>query len=178
MSDQQVLYEAKLDRTGTWLAWGASMAMVLFLSFGLAASFLADSFSKIFPIVWSAICIGIFSWQIRRMLRLRRSPGVYRISIDDYGLYVQCDAPSFAPSFSVIAPDISCLVHKTIKDFDSGDEHEYFIETKSGARYKIEDLLLVKPPMRVSELFEEIIDRFSWVEILEEVESRPASARR
>ena len=170
MSDQQVLYEAKLARTGTWLAWGASVAMVLFLSFGLVPSFLADSFDEIsgivFVIVWSAICIGIFSWQIRRMLRLRRNPGVYRISIDDYGLYVQCDAPSFAPSFSVIGPDISCPVHKTIKDFDRGDEHEYFVETKSGGRYQIEELLLVKLPMRVLDLFEKIMDRFSWVEIL------------
>ena len=152
--------------------------MFVFVSFGLVLTFLAGPLQGSFPLIWSAACVGIFSWQIRRMLRVRSSPGVYRISIDDYGLYVQCDAPAFAPTFSVIAPDISCLVHKTIKDFDGGNEHQYFIETKSGQRFQIEELLLVNPPIKVLVLFEKIIIHFPWLEILEEVEEASAGARK
>ena len=101
--------------------------------------------------------------------KLIKNPGVYRISIDDYGLYVHSDDPASAPSFSVIAPDLYRLVRKTIKRYESCDDYEYCVETKSGTRHRIEQLF-ADYDLDVMKIFERITDRFPWVEIHEEVQ--------
>ncbi len=105
---------------------------------------------------------------VARTMKLRRNPGFYRISIDDYGLYVHSDEPSLGPSFSIIAPDICCLVRTTTKHGDTDDTHEYYVETKSGKRHEIGQLF-ADYDLDGMELFDKITDRFPWAEILEEV---------
>jgi hypothetical protein len=112
-----------------------------------------------------AVAIGL---QTGRVVKLRKHPGFYRVSIDDYGLYVHSDDPASAPSFSVIASDLRRLVRKTIKLYES-DEHEYYVETKSGKRHRIEQLF-ADYDLDVMKLFERITDRFPWVHVQEEVQ--------
>jgi len=93
---------------------------------------------------------------------------MYQISIDNYGLYVHSDAPKLAPSFFVVATDISRLIRKTIRDSEGCEEHEYYVETKSGRRHRIQDLLMCWPHLRVMDLFDQITDYFPTLEIAEE----------
>jgi len=96
---------------------------------------------------------------------------VYQIAIDNFGLYVHSDAPEFAPSFSVIATDLSRLVRKTYKDSDGDDNrHEYYVETKSGRRYQIKENLMFQPRLKVMHLFDQVTDCFPTVPIVEEVQ--------
>ena len=95
---------------------------------------------------------------------------MYQISIDNYGLYVHSDAPDFAPSFSVVATDIAHLIRKTIKHYEGADEYEYYVETKSGCRYRIQDLLMCQPRLEVMDLFDQITDYFPRLEIAEEIQ--------
>src|SRR5580765_5857579 len=141
MSDEQVLYEAKLDKEGRRLSFAGLVLLLLWVGAGAVLCFVFDSFpSNIFPLVLFALGAGIFATQTVRCFRLRHNPGVYRISIDDYGLYVHSDDPSCAPSFAVIAPDVHRLLRKTIKGHEGGDDHEYYVETKSGTRHRIAQL--------------------------------------
>lgn len=110
-----------------------------------------------------------FGRQKVRVMKLRKNPGFYRVSIDDYGLYVHSDDPAFAPSFSVIAPDLHRLVRKTIKQHECSDEHEYYIETKLGKRHRIEQLF-ADYDLDAMKVFERITDRFPWVDLQEEVQ--------
>ena len=169
MSERQVIYEAKLTKTGTMLTWGGLLAMALLGGIGWIFYFVVGSSGLSFSVVWTIVWVVVILFAMRKVVPLRNNQGVHRISIDDYGLYVHSDVPALAPSFLVIALDIARMVHTTIKSHEGGDEHEYFVETKSGKRYRIEELLLVKPQMRAMELFEKIANRFHWVEIAEEV---------
>jgi hypothetical protein len=172
VNERRILYETSLAKTGATLTRGAVVVMLLFVGFGLLLVFGTGTFpSGASALVWVGICVVAFSFAIRRFLRLRRNPGIYQISIDSYGLYVHCDAPDFAPAFSVVATDISYLVRKTIKQFESSDEYEYYVETKSGRRYRIEEGLLCRPPFKVMDLFDEITNYFPRVEIKEESQS-------
>ena len=69
----------------------------------------------------------------------------------------------------MIAPDIYRLVRKTIRQYDSSDEYEYYVETKSGARHRIEQLF-ADYDLNVMHMFEKIMERFRWVEIHEEIQ--------
>ena len=169
MSDQQVLYEAKLAKEGRKLTLAGLVLLALCVGAGAVLCFVFDTFpSNIGPLVLFALGTAYFATQILRGLRLRHNPGVYRISIDDYGLYVHSDDSSCGPSFAVIAPDVHRLVRKTIKGHDGSDDHEYYVETKSGPRHRIAQLF-ADYDVDVMELFDKIMDRFPWAEILEEV---------
>jgi hypothetical protein len=73
------------------------------------------------------------------------------------------------PSFSVIAPDLYRLVRKTIKRYESSDDYEYYVETKSGKRHRIAPLF-ADYDLDVMKMFERITDRFPWVHVQEEVQ--------
>ena len=146
------------------------MALIFWIGIGLVLCFAFDSFpSNIGALVIIGIGAVSIALLIARVFRLRSNAGEYRISIDDYGLYVHSDDPSSVPSFSVIAPDVCCLVRKTIKRYESSDDHEYYIETKSGTRHRIEQLF-ADYDLDVMKIFERITDRFPWVHIHEEVQ--------
>jgi hypothetical protein len=170
MNPQQVLYQAKLAKEGKTLTWGGLTVLLLWIGTGLVLCFAFDSFpSNIGELVILGIgAVGI-ALLTARVFRLRSNPGEYRISMDDRGLYVHSDDPSSAPSFSVIAPDLCRLVRKTIKCYESSDEHEYYVETKSGTRHRIEQLF-ADYDLDVMKMFERITDRFPWVQIHEEVQ--------
>src|SRR5579872_5283027 len=111
MKDKKVLYEADLAKVGrrlSWLGWGGVL-VCLVAGVGLTWHFgaIEGSFSAFFAFIFSLVA--------RRGFCLLRHPGVYQISIDDYGLYVQSDDPESAPSFSIPATDICRLVRKTIQ---------------------------------------------------------------
>jgi len=129
------------------------------------------------PFPYSAIWLiwvggGVFALvrQIRKYLPLRRNSGVYQIAIDSYGLYVQSDAPDFAPSFSVIATDLSRLIRKNFRDSDGDNHYEYYVETKSGRRYQIKEHLMFRPRLKVMDIFDQVTDYFSTVSIVDEVQ--------
>ena len=170
MSVPQVLYEAKLAKAGRKLTCAGLVVLVLWTAVGAVLCFVFTSFpDRLLPLgIFALGAVGL-SVQTLRVMRLRKNAGSYRISIDNYGLYVHSDDPSSAPSFSVIAPDVCHLVRKTIKQHDSADDYEYYVETKSGTRYQIEQLF-ADYDLDVMRLFETITERFPWVQILEEVQ--------
>ena len=141
------------------LGWRSGCALLLFLIVPREPSANGDF----------ALGAVIFALQTFRVMKLRKNPGVYRVSIDDYGLYVHSDDPACAPSFSVIAPDLYRLIKKTIKYYDAGDEYEYYVETKSGKRHRIEKLF-TDYDLDVMRMFERIMDRFPWAQVQEEVQ--------
>jgi hypothetical protein len=51
---------------------------------------------------------------------------------------------------------------------DSTDNYEYYVETKSGRRHRIEQLF-ADHDLDVMGMLERIAERFPWVEMLEEV---------
>jgi hypothetical protein len=172
VNERRILFETSLRKTGAALVRGAILVMLLFMGFGLFLAYHAVSFSfSVLALVWVAVCACIFGWQIRRLLAVRRNAGVYQISIDNYGLYVHSDAPDFAPSFSVPATDIARLIRKTIKHSESSDDHEYYVETKSGRRYQIQDLFMCRPRLEVMDLFDGITNYFPTLEIAEETQN-------
>jgi hypothetical protein len=170
MNSQQVLYQAKLAKEGRKLTWAGLAALVFWVGIGLVLCFAFDSFPSN---TGALVVIGIGAVGIAlltaRVFRLRRNPGDYRISMDDYGLYVHSDDPSSAPPFSVIAPELCRLVRKTIKRYESCDDYEYYVETKSGTRHRIEQLF-ADYDLDVMKMFARITDRFPWVEVHEEVQ--------
>jgi len=169
MSDHLVLYEAKLAKEGHKLTCAGLVVLVLWVGAGSVLCFVFTTFpSRLLPLGIFALGAVGFAMQTLRAVRLGRNPGFYRISIDDHGLYVHSDDPFSAPSFSVIAQEVYHLVRKTIKRYESSDDHEYYIETKSGIRHKIEQLF-ADYDLDVMKMFEKIIERFPWVRILEEV---------
>ena len=171
MNDQQVLYEARLAKDGRKLTCAGLVVLGLWVGCGVLLCFRFDSFpSNILALAVLALGAVGLAAQTVRFFRLCQNPGVYRISIDDYGLYVHSDDPSSAPSFSVVGPDIDRLVRTIIKrgDSDSPDDHEYYVETMSGKRHRIEQLF-ADYGLDVMKLFGEIQDRFPRVEIVEEV---------
>src|SRR5207237_2502471 len=100
-----------------------------------------DSFpGNLLPVAIFAMGAVGFALQIARVMKLRRNPGSYTVSIDDYGSYVHSDDPASAPPFSVIAPDMYRLVRKRIRRYESCDDYEYYVETKSGKRNRIKQL--------------------------------------
>ena len=172
MSVPQVLYEAELAKAGRKLTCGGMAALALWTGVGVVLCFKFTPFpgSLILLLFFALGAVGL-SIQALRLMRLCRNAGYYRISMDDYGLYVQSDDPSLAPSFSVIAPDVCRLVRKAIKQYDSTDNYEYYVETKSGTRHRIEQLF-ADYDLDVMGMFERIAERFPWVEIVEEVVPR------
>jgi hypothetical protein len=170
MNSQQVLYETKLSQVGRKLSRAALVVLVLLVGAGAVLCLVCTSFSDRLPLmlVLALWAVGL-TLQTVRLMKLRKNTGFYRVSIDDYGLYVHSDDPASAPSFSVIAPDMNRLVRKTIKGHESSDEHEYYVETKSGKRHRIEQLF-ADYDLDVMKLFERITDRFPWVEVHEEIQ--------
>ena len=170
MNPIQVLYQAKLAKEGRKLTWAGLAALAIWVGIGLVICFDSNSLlSNRGALVVIGIAVVGTALLTARVFRLRRNPGDYRISIDDYGLYVHSDDPASVPSFSVIAPDLYRLVRKTVKYYDGGDEHEYYIETKSGKRHQVEKLF-TDYDLEAMKMFRKITDRFPWVEIHEEVQ--------
>ena len=168
MSNPQVFYEAKLSREGRKLTLAGSIALVLWLGGGAVLCFRFSSFPEnLSPMAIFAVGALCLALPLFRVNRLRSNPGFYRISIDDYGLYVHSDDPGSAPPFNIIAPDVHRLVRKTISHSETTDV-EYYVETKSGTRHRIEQLFS-DYDLDVMKMFEKIIDRFPWVQVLEEV---------
>jgi len=169
MIGQQILYEAKLAKVGKGLSWAGPVVLAFWVIGGLVLCFRFDSFpSNLGALVIIGLGGALFARATGRGFRWRKNPGIYRISIDDDGLHVHSDDPAAVPSFTIVANDIYRLVRKTISWGDSGDEHEFYIETKSGARHRIEQLF-ADYDLDVMKMFEEITARFPWVQILEEV---------
>src|SRR5512133_568676 len=101
MNSQQVLYEAKLSQEGCKLSRGGTAVLVLWLAVGAVLCFAFTSFpERLLPMAIFALGAAGLALQIVRVAKLRRNPGVYRVSIDDYGLYIVSDDPASAPSFS------------------------------------------------------------------------------
>jgi len=170
MNPQQVLYEAKLSREGRKLTRAVLLVLMLWVGLGAVLCFRLESFPE--NILLMALFIfgtAGFALQAVRVMKLRKNPGFYKVSIDDYGLYVHSDDPASAPSFSVSAPDLDCLVRKTIKRYDSTDDYEYYVETKSGKRHRIEQMF-ADYDLDVMKMFERITDRFPWVHLQEELQ--------
>jgi len=170
MKSQQVLYEARLSRAGRKLTCGGLVVLVLWVGAGVVLCFRFSSFpGSLFPMAIFVLGAVGFARQLVRVMKLRRNPGFYRVSIDDYGLYVHSDDPASAPSFSVIAPDMQHLVRRTIKRYEATDDYEYYVETRSGTRHQIEQLF-ADYDLDVMKVFERITDRFPWVQVHEEVQ--------
>ena len=170
MNSAQVLYEAKLSREGRKLSRAGFLVLVVWVGAGAVLCFVFSSFpGSLLPMAVFALGAAGFALKTARVMKLRKNPGVYRISIDDYGLYVHSDDPASAPSFSVMAPDIYRLVRKTIRWYEGADEYEYYVETKSGARHRIEQIF-ADYDLNVMKLFDRITERFHWVQIREEVQ--------
>lgn len=170
MKERRILFETSLAETSSSLVWRNLAVLMVFAGCVIFMDWVTGSFPRgtLWLAVVGLIVIGRFWRQLRKFFLLWRNSGVYQISIDDYGLYVHSDAPDFASSFSIPATDISRLVRRTIKDSDGGDEHEYYVETKSGRRYRIQDTLLGPSKLEVMDLFDRITDVFTTVEIGEE----------
>jgi len=172
VDEREVLYEAKLAVEGKKLAWAGVAVLALWFAAGAFLCFRSSDFPEnIILFILLFLGGGIAScWfgrhMVRQVFRLRLNPGLYRISIDDYGLYVHSDDPNSTGSFSVPATNLKYLVKRTIKNADSEDQ-EYFVETKSGERHEIEPLF-TNYNLNAMEVFAEIVERFHWVEIVEE----------
>lgn len=165
----EILFEMKLTKAGAWLTPGILIASALFIVPGIILVSVSPFPESLILLPWVGVCIWIFGAQLWMILPLRKNPGVYRISLDHYGFYVHSDAPAIQDSFSVVATDLQCLVHTTIAG--ESDDHYYYVETKSGKRYQLVGLILQPPNPTPMELFDKIIKRFRWVEIVEEVQS-------
>ena len=170
MTDQQVVYEVKLAKVGTKVTPVALISLVLWLGAGWVLCFLFTAPSdRLLPLCLFGLGAVALAFVSLRMVLLRRNAGYYRISADDHGLYVHSDDPLSRASFSIKAPDLCCLVRKTIPDCDcsSSDSHEYFVETKSGARHEIDPFFAEYDP-NPGRIFGRIRERFPWVQIREE----------
>lgn len=171
MSNQQVIYEAKLAKVGTKGAPVALVVLVLWLGAGYVLCFLFTAPSdRLLPLCLFGLGAVALAFVGLRMILLRRNAGYYRISIDDHGLYVQSDDPLSPASFSVKTPDLCCLVRKTFPDSErSSDDyfHQYFVETKSGTRHEI-DPFFAEYDSNPGRIFGRIRERFPWVQIREE----------
>ncbi|HEY4417773.1 MAG TPA: hypothetical protein VGO57_18925 [Verrucomicrobiae bacterium] len=164
MNEPQILYETDLAEVGHQLSWaGISLVMAC-----LVGGVLLCWYANFLPLIFVVIAGAGFSYNTLQGFRLRKRGGVYRISMDDHGLYTHSDDPKSAASFTVIAPDSYRLVRKTIRDHDAADEHEYYVETKSGIRHQL-GKLFTSFDLDGLKVFEQIADRFHWVEIHEEI---------
>jgi len=169
MNNECVLYEAKLAKEGRKLTRAGLVVLVLWTGAGAVLCFVFTSFpERLLPLAIFALGSVGFALQTLRVVKLRSNTGFYRISIDNFGLYVHSDDPASAPSFTVIAPDVCRLVRRTIKQYESSDDHEYYIETKSGTRHRIEQLF-ADYDLDAMKIFEKITERFPWVQVIEEV---------
>ena len=162
----EILFEIKLKKAGAWLTPGLLIGSAIFIVPGIILVAVLPFPDSLFLFLWLGLCFWIFGVQLWRILPLRKNPGDYRIWLDDYGFYVHSDAPSIQPPFSVVATDLQRLVHKIV--VGDSDDHYYYIETKSGKRYQLEELLLQHPNPTPMQLFHKIINRFHWVEMVEE----------
>jgi hypothetical protein len=167
---REVLYEGKLVERGRRVIWASLLGYFLYagvVTIGLSA---LDSFrGNIDPII--GLNVGgliIFGVAFVFGCRWRRNPGFYRISIDDYGLYVQSDDRSCGPAFAVVATDLQALVRVECIGSET-HYYEYRVRTKSGAVYQLFDF----GDLDHDALFDRILNRFHWVEFVEEVENKP-----
>ena len=169
MNGSEILYEAQFGHSARRYFWTLVVLLAAWVGVGVLLWWCAKRLWA--NLGWLPVfLLGSFAGVVGvvKMFRRRNHPGVYRISVDDYGFYVQCDDPARSPSFAVLATDLASLVHKTIKvSGDSSDEHEYYVQTKSGPRHRI-DLFYANYSMDVMVVFEKVADRFHWVEIVEE----------
>ena len=167
MSAQEILYEAKLAKVGKGLSWAGPVVLAFWLVGGLVLCFRFDSFpSNLGALIVIGVGGVLFARAAVRGFRWRKNPGVYRISVDDDGLHIHSDDPLTMPSFSVSAQEVNRLVRKTIS-WESGDAHEFYIETTSGKRHQIEQLF-ADSDLNVMKMFEKIRARFPWVRIVDE----------
>src|SRR5258706_11426116 len=128
MNSQQVLYEAELSRAGRILSRAGWVVLVFWVGGGAVLCFRFDSFpGNLLPLAILVIGAAGFARQKARVMKLRRKPGSYTISINDYRFYVHSHRPASAPSFSVISSHLYRPVRKTIKYFHARHEHEYYL---------------------------------------------------
>jgi hypothetical protein len=161
MNPQQILYEAKLSQEGRKLWRLGWVVLLLWIGVGVAVCFRFSTFpGNLLPMVILVVGALAIGRPLMRVKGLRNNPGVYRVSVDDYGLYVHSDDPVAAPSFSV---------RRTIRRYESCDDYEYYVVTKSGSRHRIEQLF-ADYHLDVMRMFERIMERFPWVQIQEEVQ--------
>jgi hypothetical protein len=170
VNGRKILFETSLAKTSGRLVLRNLAILMIFAGCVLFMDFATGSFPQgaLWLAVVGLILLSTFRQRLHGIFLLQRKSGVYQISIDNYGLYVHSDAPDFAPSFSIPATDISRLIRITIKDSDNSDEFEYYVETKSRRRYRIQDILLLPSKTEVMDLFDQITDVFTTVEIEEE----------
>ena len=176
MSGQQVLYEAKLAKVGGKGTPVSLIILVFWVGLGYVLCFHVTAVSdRVLPLCLFVLGTVALGFGCRRMIRLRRNPGHYRISVDDGGLYVQCDDAHSTGSFSVKAPDLCCLVRKAIPDSDGNDTYEYYVETKSGTRHEIDPFFAEYDPVHeegkpvnAMKIFLRIRERFPWVAVRQE----------
>ena len=167
---REVLYEGKFVEKGRRLLWASLLGYFLYagvVSIGL--SVLGSFHDNIEPIVgWNVGGLIIFGVAFVFACRWRRNPGFYRISIDDYGLYVQSDDRSCGPAFDVVATDLQALVRVECIGVES-HYYEYRVRTKAGAVYQLFDF----GDLDHNALFDRILNRFHWLEVVDEVEHKP-----
>jgi len=145
------------------------LVLALWVGGGLVLCFHFGSFpGNVGALIIFVLGAVLFTSQTRQGLKLSKNNGAYRISIDDFSLYVHSDDPASAASFTIVATDVCRLVRKTIKQSESTDEHEYYVETKSGTRHQLWQLLTLLD-LDAMTIFKQIQERFTWVEIYEEV---------
>jgi len=172
VNERRILFEASLAKTGGRLVWALLIGMVLLAGLGVYLFVTTGPFPYTAVwLLWVGTIILTLGGKIRKFLPLWRNSGVYQIAIDNYGLYVHSDVPDFAPSFSVVATNLSRLIRKTFRDSDGDDNHhEYYVETKSGCRFQIKENLMFQPRLKVMHLFDQVTDCFPTVPIVEEVQ--------
>lgn len=167
MSDQQILYEAKLSRMGRKRTSVVLVKLSVWFGLVVVLWFHYLSFPEsIVPVAGLALCAVGLAKESLHVYTLRNNPGFYRISIDQDGLYIHSDDIDSALPFTIEAHDVHRLV-RTTTSHSEGTDHEYYIDTKSGTRHRI-DQFFADHDMDVMRVFEKIADRFPWAQVLQE----------
>src|SRR5215204_6345664 len=137
----EVLYEAKLAQHGRRLFQALLLVFVLWAGFVSAILFLDESFGTREPVIAFTV-VGAIMVAVPIVMACRwcRNPGIYRVSVDHYGIYVHSDDASSGKAFSVVATDLHSLVRITCKHHENSDTYEYYVQTKSGPRYQLADV--------------------------------------
>lgn len=163
-SSRQIVYEVRLACAGRDFWLGGGMLLVACVA-GDVYTFLERDYV---PLVFLGLGTTYSAYVTSRGWRLWRNPGVYRISIDDQGMYVHSDDPKVIPSFTITATDIQRLIWKTIPGSDGPDTYEYYVETKSGARHRIGNRF-TDQHLDGLKVLDRITDRFYWLGIHKEI---------